>query len=97
MSDIRTLQVAGSGTISNENVSFIRSEDRERREQEERARLNPQQDLTPAQRLGQAYAAIHKAEEDRKQKERARLIAEGKIVLDPITRIETHRMRGNQY
>jgi len=92
----RLLQLGGSGTISNENVSFIRSEDRERREREEHARLNPQQDLTPQQRLGAMYGEEHRREQELRQQERARLIAAGKIVINPDGS-ETHRMRGLGY
>lgn len=96
MSDIRPLQVAGSGVHSTDNIACSRSDLREAREREERARLNPQQELTPAQRIGQAYENLYRQEQEHKAKERARLIAEGKIVINPDGS-ETHHLRGNRY
>ena len=82
MSEIRTLQVAGSGTISNENVSFIRSEDRERRERLEQANQTPT-DLTPQQRLGAMYGELHLREQTARNAEDAAAIARGSLIIHP--------------
>lgn len=92
----RLLQLGETATRDNSNCSWERSEDRERREREEHARLNPQQELTPAQRIGQAYAESYRREQEQKAAERARLIAEGKIVINQDGS-ETHHMRGLGY
>jgi hypothetical protein len=85
----RVIQPAGSGVHSPDNIAALRSDIRERHEREERARLNPQQDFTPTQRLGQMYGALWMQEQEEKRRIRAHKIRTGRIVIDPVTGIET--------
>jgi hypothetical protein len=78
-------------------AAFVRSSDREAYERElDKSRPKPEVTKTKTQILGEQYAAQHKAEEAQKNAERARLIAEGKIIINPDGS-ETHRMRGLKY
>ena len=99
MSDIRPLQVAGSGVHSTDNIAAQRTDIRLQRERE----LREQQTFTPAERelerrkqIAAAYAESYRREQEHKAKERARLIREGKIVINPDGS-ETHHMRGLGY
>ena len=83
MSDIRPLQVAGSGAHTTDNIACSRSDIREQHEREERARLNPTKDLTPQQRLGAMYEELHRRELAQRAAERAEKIRTGVIVLNP--------------
>ena len=78
----RVIQPAGSGVHSPDNIAAQRSDIRERHEREERARLNPQQDLTPTQRLGQMYGALWMQEQQQKAAIRAEKIRTGRIILN---------------
>jgi hypothetical protein len=78
----RVIQPAGSGVHSPDNIAAQRSDIRERHEREERARLNPQQDFTPTQRLGQMYGALWMQEQQQKAAIRAEKIRTGRIILN---------------
>ena len=78
----RVIQPAGSGVHSPDNIPAQRSDIRERHEREERARLNPQQDFTPTQRLGQMYGALWMQEQQQKAAIRAEKIRTGRIILN---------------
>jgi hypothetical protein len=93
MSENRLIQLGGSDSRTNDNVAFIRSE---QREAALRDRRGPEVTKTKTQILGEQYAALHQAEEDKKKAERARLLAEKKIVVN-ADGSETHFMRGLQY
>jgi len=67
---------------SPDNIAAQRSDIRERHEREERARLNPQQDFTPTQRLGQMYGALWMQEQQQKAAIRAEKIRTGRIILN---------------
>jgi hypothetical protein len=70
---MRIIQPAGAGITSSENVSFIRSEDRERREAQERTQ-KPTPQTHP-------WIVEAKQEHDRLQAIRAAKIASGKITI----------------
>src|SRR5271156_4325122 len=91
----RLLQIGGSGSHNTDNIACSRSEIREERERLERANQTPT-DLTPTQRLGQYYAELHRREQAAKDAERARLIKDRKIIINPDGS-ETHYMQGNRY
>jgi len=78
----RVIQPAGSGVHSPDNIAAQRSDIRERHEREERARLNPQQDFTPTQRLGQMYGALWMQDQQQKAAIRAEKIRTGRIILN---------------
>jgi hypothetical protein len=87
----RLIQLGETGVRNNDNVSFIRSSEREARDREERARLNPQQDenLTPQQRAGKLYEQLWKQEQRQKQQDDADAIARGSLkILPDGTRVE---------
>jgi hypothetical protein len=76
----RLIQLGGSGTISNENASFIRSSDREERE---RAARKPEVTKTRTQILGEQYANAYYAEQAEKLKADTDAIARGTLTLLP--------------
>jgi hypothetical protein len=97
--DQRLIQLGETAVRNNENVAFVRTDVRR---QAEREQLESQQ-LTPAERelerrkqIAAAYAESHRREQEQKASERARLIKEGKIRINPDGS-ETHYMQGNRY
>lgn len=93
----RLIQPSGSGTITTDNVACERTVDRIAREiAEGKIRKPDEPELTPTQKAGQMYAELHRREQAQKQQERARLITEGKIVINPDGS-ETHHLKGFGY
>jgi hypothetical protein len=86
----RLIQQGETAIRDNSNCSWERSRDRERRERAEAAMRKPVAQKHP-------WTLEAEREQAAKDAERARLIAEGKIVIDPITGIETHYLQGNRY
>lgn len=87
---MRIIQPAGAGAHSTDNIASQRSEIREREERLEQRAETPV--LTSTQRAGQHYAELYRREQEQKQQERARLIAEGKIEILPNgTVVEHHK------